>query len=363
MIRLGLQSAAIALLGFVLAACEPPKVTLHSPEAYPQRLSEWGLMALDGKQLTISQQTLVYHLNTPLFSDYALKLRTLYLPEGTQGSYHPEDTFALPVGSIISKTFFYPKDENGDLLITADWSGDPGVIQTDDYRLIETRLLVRQPHGWDALPYVWKGSDAYLNLTGSIHKLTLAGGAPLNYLVPSKNQCASCHATNHTTKALQPIGIKARHVDRKSPVSNANQLDLWAARGWLDQRGDQHRPNAQWNDDGASLAHRARSYLDINCGHCHNQVGAADTSGLLLDYKDHPMEAMGQCKPPIAAGRGSGGLLYSIVPGEAEASILSFRLVTNDPGMLMPELGRSMTHTEGVDLINRWIDGLTGRCL
>jgi len=70
-----------------LSACSPSEVTFHTPEAYPERLSEWGLINLDRGQLQVSDQTVVYQMNTALFSDYALKLRTLYLPEGTKGIY------------------------------------------------------------------------------------------------------------------------------------------------------------------------------------------------------------------------------------------------------------------------------------
>lgn len=359
--------AAVLLMG-TIGACTPSEVTFHQSQAYPERLSEWGLIALDGQQLSISDQAMVYQMNTGLFSDYALKLRALFLPEGTTGSYDDRDSFALPVGTIISKTFLYPKNDMGELLIASHWDGNPDTIKLDHYDLIETRLLVRQSHGWDALPYVWQGNDAYLKLTGSIHQLTLAGGQALNYLVPSKNQCASCHATNHTTKDIQPIGVKARHLDRHSAIYGKNQLTHLQQRGWLEGLKDTHRPNALltsglWANDQESLEHQARSYLDINCGHCHSTLGAADTSGLLLDYDQHSMEALGQCKPPIAAGRGSGGHLYSIVPGRADQSILSFRLATNAPGMMMPELGRSIVHKEGLALINRWINSLEGQCL
>ena len=351
---------AVCLL---LAACGPAEVTFHTADDYPERLSDWGLVSLEGQQLTVSDQAIVYELNTALFSDYALKLRTLYLPEGTHANFDATDNFALPVGSIISKTFIYPKTQSGALLTSSDWNGDPSAIQTNDFELMETRLMVKQANGWDALPYVWKGDDAYLSLTGTIRPMTLANGKALNYLVPSKNQCASCHATNHTTGELLPIGMKARHLDRSTAVYSKNQLEHWAERGWLTNVSYEHTPNAIWGDTSQSLDHQARSYLDINCGHCHNAQGAADTSGLLLDYEDHPANALGMCKPPIAAGRGSGGHLYSIVPGQAEDSILSFRLATNDPGMMMPELGRSLVHQEGLEIINQWINSMDGQCL
>jgi uncharacterized repeat protein (TIGR03806 family) len=361
--KIVLQGILAAASAFLLTACGPNAVTVHDADDYPDRLSDWGLVSLDGEQLVISDQSLVYELNTALFSDYALKLRTLYLPEGSQAKFDATQTFDLPVGSVISKTFLYPKDSSGALLTSANWNGDPSAIQTSDYELIETRLMVRQTGGWDALPYVWDGDDAYLSLTGTIRPMTLSSGEPLNYLVPSKNQCASCHATNHTTGELMPIGIKARHLDRTTALYNKNQLAHLAERGWLDGVSRISRANAVWEDASQSLDHRARSYLDINCGHCHNAQGAADTSGLLLDYEDHPASAMGWCKPPIAAGRGSGGHLYGIVPGHADDSILSFRMATNDPGMMMPELGRSLVHREGLALVSDWINSLEGQCL
>ena len=126
-----------------------------------------------------------------------------------------------------------------------------------------------------------------------IRPMTLSSGEALSHLVPSKNQCASCHATNQTTRELMPIGIKARHLDRTTALYNKNQLDHLAECGWLDGILRTSRANAVWEDASQSLDHRARSYLDINYGHCHNAQGAADTSGLLLDCEDHPASAMG----------------------------------------------------------------------
>jgi hypothetical protein len=64
---------------------------------------------------------------------------------------------------------------------------------------------------------------------------------------------------------------------------------------------------------------------------------------------------LGIGKAPVAAGKGSGGKKYDIVPGFPEESILYFRIVSNDPGIMMPELGRSIVHEEGARLISKWI--------
>ena len=353
-----MQNKLAALLcALCLTTCasqeEPPQVNFHSAP-YPEKLSDWGLFSI-GEDLSFADGVEVYDLNMPLFSDYAHKLRTIYVPPTSTVGYHATDAFDFPVGTIVSKSFLYRTDSNR-IQLDATWDGDPNSLETSQARFLETRLLVKQETGWDALPYIWRGDDAYLAISGDLMTLATSGG-DLNYLVPCKNQCASCHATNHTTGDIQPIGLKARHLNRPKPGEITNQLATLPLTGLPD-----HLPKgASW--DEKDLEHKARSYLDINCGHCHNPQGAADTSGLLLDYQDHSLREMGACKPPIAAGRGSGGFLYSIVPGEADESIMTFRLETTDPGAMMPELGRSVVHQEGLELVRDWINSLEGQCL
>ena len=62
----------------------------------------------------------------------------------------------------------------------------------------------------------------------------------------------------------------------------------------------------------------------------------------------------------MAAGRGSGGLKYSVVPGDPDASILLFRMISDDPAIKMPESGRSIIHQEAVSLIYDWIERMEG---
>ena len=105
-----------------------------------------------------------------------------------------------------------------------------------------------------------------------------------------------------------------------------------------------------------SLDNRARAYLDINCGHCHIPGGSADTTGLYLNLIEENQEKLGIFKKPVAAGRASGNLKYSIVPGHADDSIMLFRMKSLDPGIMMPESGRALADDTGIKLIKNWID-------
>ena len=57
----------------------------------------------------------------------------------------------------------------------------------------------------------------------------------------------------------------------------------------------------------------------------------------------------------MAAGLGSGGRSFDIVPGQPDQSILTYRIASIDPGVMMPELGKRLVHEEGVALIRQWI--------
>ncbi len=360
-----------ATMTLTTAGCDdgPSGVRFHAQDAYPENLSAWRLHRLEGDRLILAGDVVPYDLNAPLFTDYAQKLRAIYLPPGTSATYRDYESFDFPVGTIIMKTFFYAKGESSDVVrANYVWQAGQSSLDRSQVRIIETRLLVRQSDGWDALPYVWQGDDAVLRLAGSLERLEidLADGrrVPLPYIVPTRNECAACHATDHSSGALQPIGPKARHLNRGYLSGPVNQLTRMMKEGRLSGLPDLAAVPASADPAGDEpLDRRARSYLDINCGHCHSPKGAADTSGLHLDAATSGSRALGICKPPIAAGQGTGGRSYSIVPGDAEDSIIVFRMKTNDPGARMPELGRSLSHAEGIDLVGGWIDGLAGECI
>ena len=239
-----MRSPRIVILAcLLLTSCGPTErsVVLHALDAIPERLSAWGIVYAERGQLKLNERVVPYELNTPLFSDYALKLRTVWMPAGISAEYRAEDEFEFPVGTIISKTFHYPK--------AADWSAaSPSVIAADqvatgrvghallldDHHLIETRLLVRYAEGWRAMPYVWNAAqdDAVLQVAGDIQTLELVhddGRQDIAYVVPDANQCAGCHTPNHSTRELRPVGPQAWQLNREFDYATGtvNQFEHW----------------------------------------------------------------------------------------------------------------------------------------
>ena len=212
-------------------------------------------------------------------------------------------------------------------------------------------------------------SDAELSIAGDIKSLAVSHEGKRHefaYVVPTKAECASCHAWDHASAEIRPIGPKLRNLARDTSMhgNRVPQLEQWVASGVLAPFDHAVTPAAMWSADGGdNLDHAARTYLDINCGHCHSPVGPADTSGLFLHAEEDSLRRLGACKQPIAAGRGSGGLKVSIMPGSPEESILHFRMQSTHPGQMMPEIGRSLVHDEGVALIADWIRRLEGECV
>jgi len=365
-------------LGALLVACEPASrpVVLHAADNPPALLSDWGLISADGSSLELNDGVVPYELNSPLFSDYALKLRTVWKPGDTAVVYQDDGELDFPVGTIISKTFHYEKlKESGGLLYVQQKEGEAdlqndGSLDLHTYVLIETRLLVKYADGWRAFPYVWNSSqdEATLEIAGDQRDIVLVQGDTnerITYVVPDANQCAGCHVTDHTAKELRPIGPKGWQLNRNfswwgNPES---QLMNWVASGMLSGYDGTAPQGVRWSEPGDStLEDRARAYLDANCAHCHNPKGAADTSALHLNI-DAPLDRLyGICKTPVAVGRGSGDRPYDIYPGRPQDSILVFRLQHTDPAIAMPELGRSAIHTEGVKLISDWIAAMNGDC-
>ncbi|MEX0964187.1 MAG: SO2930 family diheme c-type cytochrome [Pseudohongiellaceae bacterium] len=365
MTELKLRTIFAGAILLLLGACTEPAPVFHADER-PLRLSDWQLFTLQADSLTPSESSVVFRPNNPLFTDYAHKLRTLWIPAGLSAELL-DDELSYPVGTILSKTFYYPRAAGGSLRKAAD----PGLQKIDliENQLIETRLLVRKSDGWDAFPYVWNDeqTEAFLRIAGASKAVSLVDqeqgeAIDFTYFVPNENQCAGCHTTVHPNGDMHPLGaIYSQLNARASEAEGDSTLAQMVGRGWLSEQMS-FPGSVAWQDSRAPLPDRALAYLNMQCGHCHNASGAADTSGLILDNPQASPINRGVCKPPVAAGGGAGNLRYSIVPGQPQQSILLYRMRSEKPDEMMPELGRSLIHNEGIELISRWIGEMSGSC-
>jgi uncharacterized repeat protein (TIGR03806 family) len=322
--------------------------TMIKGEKYPlMQLSDYGFFRGNLKDLDPTEDVLPYDLNTPLFSDYALKARFMWLPKDGKLSYQNTSVLGFPEGSILIKNFYYP----------ADFRKPDSKIS-----ILETRLLILEEQGWKAYPYIWneEQTEAYLEVAGGSKQISWRNirgkKVSLRYSIPNVNECKGCHVRN---QKIQPIGPTARQLNRDFDYTDGkdNQLDYLEQKGLITLPDKKDIPRASvWNDPSTgTLDIRARDYLDINCGHCHNPEAPANTSGLFLNFHEGDPVALGINKSPIAAGRGSGNRLFDIVPGKPDESILIYRMESSDPGVMMPEIGRGLVHKEGVALIREWV--------
>ncbi len=348
-LRAGLTGlAALACLGAAPAA---PGVALDVllAEAPAPRLADYRLFKdTSGRQ---PNGLTPYGLNTPLFTDYAEKFRYLYLPPGTKAAYRAEGVLDLPVGATLVKTFAYPADMRR---------------PDEKVRYLETRLLIHKREGWVAQTYVWNAeqTEAVLKRAGARIDVSFVDGrgqtVQVDYAVPNQNQCKECHQLD---KAVTPIGPKARNLNADFAYAGGteNQLAHWTRLGLLTgaPKPAAAARTARWDDAHEPLEARARAYLDANCAHCHNPRAVASNSGLFLNLEESRPAALGVGKQPVAAGRGSGGLRVDIDPGHPDGSILEYRMASTEPGVMMPELGRSLTHAEGLALVRAYIAGMT----
>jgi uncharacterized repeat protein (TIGR03806 family) len=343
----------------------PVTIDLDAPPA--EKLSSYQLFTWNPATagFVFNDRVVPYELNTALFSDYALKQRAIYVPAGAAATFDPEQALDFPVGSVLIKNFYFPVDLRSPRI---------------NVKIIETRLMVRHADGWHPLPYIWDDGqvDAVYSPSGEVRSISFYDAQgnfqTSNYLIPARNQCQTCHARQPDAQSpleVVLVGAKARHLNRMydygGRIGMRNQLVRLGELGMLNDAARAAAVPAAYDFrtieaagpaalSAAELDAATRSYLDINCAHCHNPQGIQGmTSQLFLNHDNTDMQRLGICKRPGSAGAGNGGLVFDIVPGSPDTSILYFRMHTRQLGAMMPLLGRSLTHARGSELLHAWI--------
>ncbi|MFZ9661071.1 MAG: hypothetical protein ACO29O_04260, partial [Chitinophagaceae bacterium] len=194
------------------------------PSLYPEKLSAFGFFKNEMKMQLPEDGVVPYALATPLFSDYAEKLRFVRVPKGSFALFNDSTVFDFPIGTALIKTFYFPIDFRN---------------PNKGRRLMETRVLLHENKGWVALPYIWNAdqTDAILSVAGETLQASYIDGKgkkkSYEYLVPNVNQCKGCH---NRSEQMMPIGPSARQLNHEIQLgeNRSNQLEFWTANHMLE---------------------------------------------------------------------------------------------------------------------------------
>ena len=297
-----------------------------------RRSSAYCMVSVDEGRRHAERGVTPYDLNTPLFSDYAVKYRTVWLPPSTSrelrgatalrvpGRHGDHQVVRLP-GRLPRAKRAREVDRDARARQRRRRGGraraTSGTTRRSDARVIRRR------RGRDLLVHRRRGPHAVAELPRS-----------------QPGQCKKCHANDGDDDHARAERRAAQSRLRLSRRTE-NELAHWSKRG--PSRGRADRPRARRSSRSwttrrpATSPSRARAYLQANCVYCHNGDGEARTTGLVLSNAATAIPTRcGICKPPVAAGKAAANEHYDIVPGHPEQSILLYRMQSTAPSIMMP---------------------------
>ncbi|MGL2967361.1 Ig-like domain-containing protein [Flavobacterium sp. XGLA_31] len=331
---------------------------------YP-KLSDYHFFVGDLKNQIPSLNVLPYAPASALFTDYAHKKRFVWMPPGTKGTYTADGKiFDLPVGAALIKTFYYDN-----------------VQPNNTTRIIETRIMIRRADRWIFADYVWNTdqTEAFFDLAGSYTDISWRDENNVikstTYRIPTEVQCAICHKSKDVSSGTEvdtyiPIGIKPQNLNfdyTYSSTETKNQILKWIEKGYLENNfslPSEDNSTVNYNDAAKPLEKRVRSYLDINCSHCHAANGHCDYRPMRFAFSEtglpngQGLTNMGVCVSTADMQDFPPALSTIVKPGNINRSMLYYRINTTNEAYRMPLHGRTVIHEEGVALIAQWINSL-----
>lgn len=318
--------------------------TLSSDAAFPQKLSDTGFFA-DLTDLSPNPGVVPYGVNLPFWSDFAIKQRWFSLTSlAPVVHYAREGNWSFPTGMLWVKHFDLEQQR-----------GQPA----SRFRL-ETRILVRTTNGSYGVSYMWNtnGTEAFLvpdsGLTFDLAITNQGQPATQTWSIPSRAQCLSCHlpAGGHALS----FNTRQLNVDGTLAGQSSNFIALLQRAGYLTNFTDAHgllpryvRPEETQFD----LEVRARSYLAVNCGYCHQQgSGAAPAT---WDGRPDLLLADTRMINGVANSAGSDPSNRLVAPGDLVHSIIFNRIALSNGFTRMPPLGTFELDPANIQLIGEWI--------
>ncbi|WCO03167.1 FG-GAP-like repeat-containing protein [Psychroserpens ponticola] len=322
-----------------------PTTTPSGNTGIPALLSQTGAFS-DLVALTPSLGLIPYDMIEPFWSDGADKKRWMAVPN--DGSYNTADeqiTFSndeawdFPRGSVLIKHF-----------------------EVGGQRL-ETRFEVKGDDDiYYYLTYKWNiaQTDATL-LNAAVDEDVVVNGVTQSWHYPSRTECVSCHFPQNGSV----LGPKTRNLNKSilypSTGITMNQLVNFSELGLITEaitngNVSTYSAVAAKDDLSASIEDRARSYIDVNCGSCHNPT--VDNIAMFDARFTTPLGNQNIIYGDVVYDEGLSDPKV-IIPQDVANSMAHFRMNSTQTGIEMPPIAKDVVDTAGVQLIQDWINSLT----
>jgi mono/diheme cytochrome c family protein len=309
---------------------------------FPQKLSDTGAFA-DLTDLAPSPGIVSYEPIVPFWSDHAIKSRWFGIPNLTDTVTHVTDgNWTLPTGMVWVKHFDLERER-----------GNPATKQR-----VETRFIVKTTNSIYGVTYAWNaaGTEAFLVPDGGTNfNLTITNGLTTStqqWGMPSRSECLACH----TAAGGHALSYNTRQLNQTAPMNHqtGNQLALLSAAGYFTHpvTAPQTLPAfARADDSSASLEHRVRSYLSVNCVQCHQTGGNAPSTWDARAWLSLDATTLLYGPPNNNGGNPDNQL---IIPGDAAHSVVLQRIRANGFSR-MPPLATAVIDDAATNLLHTWI--------
>ena len=330
--------------------------------SFPVSLSETGLYT-SVKDHQVHPGLIPYQVNSPLWSDGAVKERFIGIPGRQSIEFKVGGSWDFPDGTVLVKTFSLPMHRSQE-----------GVSGLPKLKRVETRLMTRQQGEWFGYSYRWNEnqSDAILvpasGIDQSFEVAALDGDHGVRqqtWHYPSRSECMVCHsrASNFVLGlSVEQTNLKLQKggetVEQLECLKQAGLFHGKPSDGGLDEPFQFPEPPAELarlanpRDSGETLENRVRSYLHANCANCHVKEGGGN-SKLILSV-NRPLDKTGLVN--VQPLHDTFGLRDAklIAPGNPQDSVLLKRLSRRGNGQ-MPPLATSIVDPHATKLIEKWI--------
>jgi len=384
-------------LRFGLEARKPPPCAfpLDGAADFPRTLSETKCFS-DVPRRVPAPGLIPYDLNSPLWSDGAIKRRFIILPEGANIAYREKYGWVFPVGAILVKEFLLEKEP-----------GNPATLFP-----METRFLVKRCESglckasWEGYSYQWNDAATEATLLENTNQ-TLFKDWPISARLhrqsyPGRSECTQCHVNvaggilglqtaqmnrnfdyggtvDNQLRALAHAGVfgsgssmdgglpqdSGASMDGGAMLDSGGSIDADVASDGRIQPDGGVPPPGDFpygsldalprfptpSDPAHTLTERVRSYFHSNCSHCHRPDGRWPVIDLQYDA------------PLINAKAPNTNICNELTPGDPEISRLYIKdrarlgsLPPNFFGLPMPPLASLLPDERQLPTLKAWIE-------